>query len=119
MSAEITTKYDDEIEAYVVRMPDYITYNNIERWLSEFSEILASIDACEKTAVLIDTNLHQFESIGCLKLWKEASFKTPFFGRTFKIATVQPRHYRKPEVVSSDEAHFSDFEDAYKWLSQL
>lgn len=42
----------------------------------------------------------------------------PFLGRNFKIATVQPRHYREPEVVSSDEAHFSDFEDAYEWLSQ-
>lgn len=67
-SEEIITKYDDEIEAFVVRMPDYITYENIERWLSEFSKILDNIDACEKTAVLIDTNQHQFESIGCLKL---------------------------------------------------
>jgi len=119
VSSHIDTDYDDEICAFVVRMPEYIIFKELKQWRTEF---LASLDKRvehEKVALLIDTNTHQFESIACLKLLRDLfSNKSKIKHYISKVAFVQPREYREPGIRSLNEGYFSCFEDAYCWLQK-
>ncbi len=68
-------------------------------------------------ALLLDTNKHQFESIECLKFLRDL-ISNEVIHRLSSVAFVQPREYRTPEVPSSTEGYFDNFEDAYTWLQQ-
>ena len=117
MSTRIDTRYDDEIGAFVVRMPEFIVFNELKQWKAEFLSYLSKIEGQEKAAVLIDTNTHQFESIECLKLLREIFSEPKVIRCISKAAFVGPSQYRKPEIVSSSEGYFSSYTDAYRWLS--
>lgn len=117
MSSNITTKYDDEINAFVVRMPDFITFSDLSQWKADFLLALNGINEQNKAAILIDTNSHQFESIDCLKLLRELSREPKVSRCISRAAFVGPSEYREPEIIDDAEGYFSNFEEAYRWLS--
>lgn len=118
MGERVSTTFDTSINAYIVRMPEYITLEVLNLWKKEF---LLSLDErkSEKSALLLDTNRHQFESIECLKLLKDLlSNESRIKHCISRFAGVGPKQYREPEVISSREVYFSRFEEAYLWLKQ-
>jgi len=117
MSPHIETRYDSEINAYIVRMPDFISFNDLKQWKDEFLSSLNEIKGQEKSAILLDTNNHQFESVKCLKLLREL-FAEPQVKHCIKrTAFVGPSQYREPEIIDFTEGYFSNYEEAYRWLS--
>ena len=115
----IETTFDNDVNAFIVRMPDHIALEELNHWRKEFLLSLGEGVGDDKAALLLDTNKHQFESIECLKLLRELlSNERQIKHCISRVAFVQPRHYREPEVSSSTEAYFSSFEDAYHWLRE-
>ena len=120
MSSQIDTNYDDEISAFVARMPEYITFKELKQWRTEFLASLDKIVGHERVALLINTNTHQFESITCLKLLRDLLSSEPQVKHCIsRVAFVQPRQYREPSIWSSNEGYFSCFKDAYCWLQRF
>ena len=119
MSSYIETKFDQKINAFIVLMPEYITLNLLNLWSKEFLKSLCKQAVNDKVSLLVDTNKHQFESIECLKLLRNfLTNKKQVRNNISNVAFVQPKQYRKPEIVSPKEAYFSNFEDAHNWLTQ-
>lgn len=113
---DIQTKFNDSIHAFIVRMPNYVTLKTLNIWSQYFLQVLE--ERTEKVGLLLDTNLHEFESIECLKFLRELlSNENLVKCRISRSAFVQPLRYRQPEIVSYIEAYFSNIEDAHKWLS--
>ena len=120
MGRYINTKFNNEINAFIVLMPEYITLNELHRWKKEFLKSLYERAGNEKVALLMDMNTHQFESIESLKLLRNLlSNELKFKNNISKVAFVQPRQYRVHEITSPTEAYFSHFEEAHNWLKQL
>jgi hypothetical protein len=119
MGGHIHTKFDQEINAFIILMPEYITPNELSIWSKKFLKLLRKWAEKKKVKLLVDTNRHQFESIECLKLLRNLlSNDWQVQNSISKVAFVQPRQYRKPEIISPAEAYFSNFEDAHIWLRQ-
>ena len=119
MCMHIETTFDNDINAFIVRMPDHIALEELNRWRKEFLQSLGEGAGDDKAGLLLDTNKHQFESIECLKLLRDLlSSERQIEHCIGRVAFVQPGHYREPELSSSTEAYFSRFEDAYHWLRE-
>ena len=112
----INTTFEKDINAFVVCMPENITLKVLKLWKKEFLQSLTEGERSKKSGLLLDTNKHQFESIECLKLLRNilSNKQTKQYISTF--ACIQPIQYRKPNIVSSEEGYFANFEDAYSWL---
>ncbi len=114
---KIESKYDDELEAYLVSFPERISYEALSKWGIEFQKILDSGEHQKPVALLLDTNKHDFESIECLKLLREILTQFSKMNKgIYKIAFVRPVDYGKPGVVDLNEAYFSSVEKAKSWL---
>ncbi len=98
-------------------MPEHITLELLKGWRKNFLLTLEKKIIRKNMALLIDTNKHQFESIACLKLLRDL-ISNEVIHRLSSVAFVQPRKYRIPEIPSSTEGYFDNFEDAYSWLQQ-
>jgi len=109
----INTTFEHDIHTFIVRMPENITLETLNFWGRKF---LQSLTKNEKSALLLDTNKHQFESIECLKLLREILSNEKIKNNISKFAFVQPRHYREPNIINEKERYFNNFEDAYCWL---
>ena len=119
MAEHIEMKFDSEINAFIVSMPELITHSALKIWNKEFLKLLCERASNEKAALLLDTNKHDFESIECLKLLRELlSNERQVRESISKVAFVQPRQYREPEIISPVEAYFSQFEEAHNWIRQ-
>jgi len=115
----IDTRHASEIRALIVRMPALITLNMLNDWSAQLLYMLNECAEGEKITLLLDMNTHNFESIECLKYLREfLSCNQQIKNIVSRAAFVQPEQYRKPEIVSSEEAYFSKFEDAYYWIKQ-
>lgn len=113
------TKFDPELNAFVVRMPDFITLEELKTWSRDFLKILKEKSNLQTVSLLLDTNTHAFESIECLKFLREfLTGLNQMKSGLCRGAFVAPIKYREPEVVSSKEAYFSHFEDARVWLKE-
>lgn len=119
MGKHINTEFDNKLNAFIVLMPEYITFNELCRWEKEFLKSLRARAGNEKVALLMDTNKHQFESIECLKLlWNLFSEELKAKDYISKVAFVGPVQYREPEIINPTEAYFSHYEEAHNWLRQ-
>lgn len=119
MSGHIQTKFDREINAFIVSMPEFITLEALKAWNREFLTLLCDRTGSEKAALLLDTNRHAFESAACLKLLRDLLANHRQISTNIsRVAFVQPGQYREPGIVSPVEAYFSQFREAYNWLKQ-
>lgn len=115
----IKTTYDHDSGAFIVRLPEYTTFAELEFWGENFQRIVLKQENNHKSGLVLDTNSHNFESVACLKFLQNFLKKMTQLDRGInKIAFVQPIQYRQPQIVSSNEAYFSTFEDAYQWIRQ-
>lgn len=105
--------FKKEIDFYLVTFPDYITLKCLKKW---GGEIKAELETSGSFGMLIDTNMHNFESIECLKWLRQFLSDLVSIKCITIIAFIQPDTYRAPEVVSDKEAYFSDTDSAKKWL---
>lgn len=118
-TSPIESKFDDEIDAFIIRMPENITLSALEIWQNEFLALLHERAENEKVSILLDTNKHEFESIECLKLLRNLLVDEPLIKNGIsRVAFVAPKQYREPEIISPKEAYFSRFEEALNWLRQ-
>lgn len=106
-----------EADCYVVTFPDYIFLESMKNWGSEIKQ---KLDGGKGLSMLVDTNSHNFESVECLKWFREFLTQEDVVTQAIsKVAFVQPETYRAPEVVSDHEAYFADINSARKWLKLL
>lgn len=113
----IDTAFDDFLNAFIVRFPEYITLTALEVWAQAFRAKLQQRNTPKGIGLLLDTNRHHFESIACLQFIR--SFLQQICRMedgVYRVAFVQPIQYRIPEVVSGQEAYFSTLEQAEAWL---
>lgn len=69
--------------------------------------------------LLIDTNLHQFESVQCLKGLRDFLTMNPVIqSRKVKAAFVKPENVMPSHIKSEFEAYFHSYDEAYKWLER-
>ena len=111
---QIISEYDSIVNAFIVKMPEYINYDALEVWKSELLLSLSKVE--NQIALLIDINRHNFESIECLKLLRNMFDESIVKEKVLKTAFVCPKKYKESEVVSNEEAYFEKFNDAYCWL---
>ena len=117
MSEEIESKYDEEIRTYTVFFPEHVTFENLSNWKIKFQEKLDTRLRPRSEALLLNSNIHDFESIECLKYLREAlTHFANLENGIHKIAFVQPAQYREPEIISKNEAYFVNTEEAKLWL---
>jgi O-6-methylguanine DNA methyltransferase len=118
LEQHIQTTYDKNINALVVKMPELITFKELEAWKDRFLLSLKNAKQYKNLALLLDTNRHQFESIVCLKLLRNILSENEIKSHISKVAMVQPEQYKEAKIYNASEAYFSSFEDAYDWLSK-
>jgi Ulp1 family protease len=69
---------------------------------------------------LLDTNTHDFESIECLKWLNDFFRKELNIAATIRrVAFVQPKKYRNPEIINASVAYFEKVKDAREWLKRV
>lgn len=111
----IQTRFDADLNAYLVKFPVFITLGCLHDWGKMFVTELQSRDS--GTALVIDTNQHDFESVECLRWLRMFLVGEPIIrSSVYRVAFVQPSEHRRPEVVSDVEAYFSSVEEACRWL---
>jgi len=119
MKGRIQTQFDEKINGYVVSMPEYISLEAIEEWKKSMSYDFESLSEGQQAVILMDTNMHQFESIQCLKSIREFFVTNPVVqSNGVTVAFVQPNEYIKPHIKSVNEAYFDNCSDAFKWLQE-
>lgn len=117
MRDDIEFNYDEEISAYTARFPEHVTFENLCIWRNRFHEALDARSTPKPVALILDTNKHDFESNECLKLLREILVQLASLENgIYKIAFIQPEHYRKPEIVNNSEAYFANIGGAKSWL---
>ena len=120
MSDNITTEYNEEINAIIVRMPDEITLNLLKQWQNDFLILLKTRKLRKSLSLLLDVNKHNFESIECLKLLREFLSQNVVVNQNIsKIAFVTPKKFRKPGTRTSKEGYFESFDEASIWLKSF
>ena len=112
----INSKYNKDLNILIVTLPDYIKIHDLNIWKSEFIATLSHSE--DQTALLIDTNLHDFESIECLKLLRQLFDEPIVKEKIKKTAFVSPEKYKKAELTSVIEAYFESLDKAYNWLKK-
>jgi len=117
MNRNIQVSFDNKINGYIIRMPEFISLNSIEEWTHKFELDLKTLPLGQRVVMLIDTNKHEFESIQCLKNLREFFTSSSLIqSNIVKVAFVRPKSYGEPHVKSDLEAYFESVEEAYKWL---
>lgn len=102
-------------DCYLVTFPDYVTLACLIEWGDKFS---SKLDGELHQRLLLDSKLHRFESIDCLKWLRAFINELCVVNNSIDtVAFVQPSNYREPEIVSANEAYFSKLADAQKWLN--
>ena len=123
MKEHIQVRFDERISGYVISMPEFICLNAIEQWIDEFGKELSTLPQGSRIALLIDTNLHQFESIQCLKRMREflTTNKQVMSASHVVVAFVAPASYIEVHIKSESEseAYFETRPDAYRWLEGM
>lgn len=119
MQDRIQTQFDEKINGYVVSMPEHISLEAIEEWKQSISSCLESLSKGQQVVLLVDTNMHQFESIQCLQGIRGVFVTNPVIqSNGVTVAFVQPYEYMKPHIKSENEAYFDDCSTAFKWLQE-
>ena len=98
-------------------MPEVITLRVIQDLERRLARHLAALPSDDETNILIDTNQHAFESLACIKAFRDALEQSGIAERGSRVAFVTPAKYRAPEIVSEREAYFSDVATARAWVA--
>lgn len=115
----ITTHLDDTLNAFVVTFPDNVRLAELHAWREAFLILIREQPRHPRPALLLDTAGHEFESIACLKLLRALFSEEKQAKNAFsRVAFIQPRHYREPEILSPVEAYFTDAPAARAWLAR-
>lgn len=117
MHIGIQMRYESDINAMVIRMPELITLAALQEWRKNFLSALDTKIIPPKVSLLIDTNTHHFESVQCLKLLRHL-LSNEINYRLSAVAFVQPEKYRRPEIAGAGEGYFDNFADAHSWLQK-
>lgn len=113
---QINTTFDNNVNSFIVRMPEEITFEALKLWEEEFLKSVSKRGKNKNISLLIDTNKHKFKSIECLKLLRNILSSADIKCCFSKFAFIQPKQYREPNIDSSKEGYFINFENAYCWL---
>ena len=115
MPDNISMKYDTDLNAFIVRMPAEIFFDQLRDWRKQVFISLESGSVPDKFSILLDTNLHRFESIDCLRLIRHL-LSNEIIHRIAFAAFVKPANVPVPESEHPQERYFDDYESAYAWL---
>lgn len=111
----IQTRFDVELNAFIVEFPAFVTLESLHDWGKVFISELQNHGY--GAALVIDTNQHNFESVECLMWLRMFLVGEPLVrSNVTRAAFVQPSEYRRPEVVSGVEGYFSSMDEACRWL---
>lgn len=99
---------DAELDGIEVAMPEVISAESVDAVRTHLAQPM--------TRLLIDTNRHAFESLACIRAFREVLEGARLAERGVKVAFVVPREHRAPEVVSAQEGYFDDVTTARTWL---
>ncbi|MGH1347814.1 MAG: hypothetical protein ACRBN8_40040 [Nannocystales bacterium] len=105
---------DTGLRGLVASLPEVITMEAIAELEARLSEHQSDPWDC----ILLDTNQHAFESIACIKALRRTLEGARLAERGTLVAFVAPAACRPPEIVSSQEAYFSDVDAARSWLEE-
>jgi len=121
MKEHIQVRFDERISGYVISMPEFICLNAIEQWIDEFGKELSTLPQGSRITLLIDTNLHQFESIQCLKRIRAflTTNKQVVNASHVVVAFIAPASHIEAHIKSESEAYFETRSDAYRWLEGM
>ena len=117
MSNNIKISFDDNINSYIVILPELVTLKMLIQSKADFEDLILSNPHNEKFSLLFDTGLHEFESIECLKYLRTFLSIKPLIDNCHKFATVAPVNYTQAKITSDKEASFNKYSDAYTWLN--
>jgi hypothetical protein len=116
--AIIRTEFDANINSYMVTFPSFVTLEALQIWGAAFSVELGRQSGLSD--LLLDTNTHDFESIECLKWLNDFFRKELNIAATIRrVAFVQPKKYRNPEIINASVAYFEKVKDAREWLKRV
>lgn len=108
--------HDPDLRGLWLSMPEVITLRVIQDLRRRLARHLAALPSDNETNILIDTNQHAFESLACIKAFRDALEQSGIAERGCRVAFVTPAKYRAPQIVSEREAYFSDVAAARAWL---
>lgn len=118
MAETIAVVFDAGLGAYLVTMPEGVTLPLIRDLGPRIHRAFRRV-ANPPRALLIDTNLHGFESIACLRSLRDILEASWVAAHCRAVAFVQPHRYRPQEIVSPREGYFTTVEAARDWLLSL
>lgn len=112
---EIKTRFDEDLGALIVTLPDFVTLEALKGWEAPFFQAVEHRPG--EVGLLFDTNSHNFESIDCLKWLKQFFVERALIGsKVSPVAFVQPGQHKAPQVASDAEAYFLTVQEARSWL---
>ena len=117
MNNSIRISFDDDINSYIVILPELVTLKMLIQSKTDFENLILSNPHRDKFSLLFDTGLHEFESIECLKYLRTFLSIKPLIDNCHKYASVAPENYAQAEIKSDKEASFNKYSDAYAWLN--
>ncbi|MBV1862619.1 MAG: hypothetical protein KUG77_29630 [Nannocystaceae bacterium] len=117
MGRETRIHHDPTLPGLVLSLPDVITPHTVEDLRHRLPGYLPVCSDDAGSNILIDTNRHDFESIACIRAFRDVLDRSGIGQHCSRVAFVTPAKYRAAEVVSEREAYFSDVSAARAWLT--
>ena len=115
----IEINFDETINGYIVKLPAIVKLQALKNAKDEFENILSAHPQAKKFSLLLDTGVHEFESIECLKFVRTFLSLKPLLKNCNKFAAVAPANYLIAEIKSEKGASFNKYEEAYIWLKNV
>ena len=103
MVHDIVTDFREDINTIIIRMPEKISLALLQQWKNELLDLLEN-EKRQGLSLLMDTNTHNFESIDCLKFFRDLLLNNSVVKKyIIRAAFVTPKKFRQPEIVSIPE----------------
>jgi hypothetical protein len=119
MSNNIQVLYNEKISGHVIQISEFVSLNALEEWKKRVGLDLKSLPFGQRVVMLMDTNRHEFESLQYLKKLRDFfTTNVVIQSNGIKVASVQPKIYLEPHIISKVEAYFESVEEVYKWLEE-
>ena len=113
MSRNIGISFDQRINGYIVKFPDFVELDVLKKAKKNFGKLLKN-EPRMNFSLLFDTGAHEFESIECLKYIRELLSIKLLVDNCEIFASVAPESHAQAEVKSDKEALFNEYFVAYE-----
>ena len=90
MGTGIEFNFYKRINGYAVAMQDFVMLDMIEEWKSRFDQNVIAIQSSIRSALILDTNMRNFESIQCLKILREYLIDIKALKSKFSMTALIP-----------------------------